>query len=103
MRAVAYIVNMCAGRAQFLAHPAVQIVDRRLLVNAVGHAGLVGHDEDVVTALVEPTDCVDSAGQPAEIRDAVQVADIVVEGAVAIKKYRRTPRQRAAESISRGG
>src|SRR5262249_26696439 len=87
MRAVAHVVDASASSAQFLVHPAVQIAYRGLVVDAARHAGLVGHDKDVVTAVVKPADCVHGAGKPAKICAAIHIAGVVVERTVAIEKY----------------
>src|SRR5579871_6972767 len=92
MRAVAYVVDVGTGSAQFLVHPAVQIVDRRLVVHATRHARLIGHDKHVIAALIEPADRANGTGKPAEIRDAMHIASVVIERAVAIEKYCRARR-----------
>lgn len=86
MRAVVEGVKVGADFLELAVHPVVDAPDIALGVVAAGDAGLVRHEDGEVAAVVDIADGLFSAGDPDEVLGAVQVMDVDVEGAVAVKE-----------------
>ena len=90
--AVAEIVDAGTRRGELGHHMRMHRGDILLAVEAARDAGLVGHDKDKKTGIVEQPDRLARALDPAEARDFTDIAFVVIEDAVAVEKRGRPAR-----------
>ena len=74
---------------EFLAHPPHQVRELFLAVESARDTRLIGDDHKLVTLLLRRTGQGKDALDPADVFRPVQVADLLVDDAVPIKKQRR--------------
>lgn len=86
VRAVVKGVEVGADFLELAVHPVVDMLDVALGVVAAGDTGLIRHEDSEVAAVVDIADGLLGAGDPDEVFGAVQVVDVDVEGAVAVKE-----------------
>lgn len=86
MRAVVEGVKVGADFLELAVHPVVDALDVALGVVAAGNAGLVRHEDGKVATVVDIADGLLGAGDPDEVFGAMEVVDVDVEGAVAVKE-----------------
>lgn len=77
---------MGADLLELAVHPVVDAPDVALGIVAAGDTGLVRHEDGKVAAVVDIADGLLGARDPDEFFGAVQVVDVDVEGAVAVKE-----------------
>ena len=78
---------MGADFLELAVHPVVDVLDIALGVVAAGDAGLVRHEDGEVAAVVDIADGLLGSGDPDEVFGTVEVVDVDVECAVAVKEY----------------
>jgi hypothetical protein len=86
VRTIPQIVDPRPLVSQLSSHPAMQIHDLALRVVTMRDAGLIGDDEDEISALVEQANCGRDAGHPTDPLGRSDVLVIVVDHAVSIEK-----------------
>ena len=91
MRTIFERVDMGAQGRKLGAHPFMQFVHIAFVVMAARHTGLIGHHKDKIAGLIAEPDGLFGAFQPFEFFRTVQIADIAVQHAVAVKEHRRAP------------
>ncbi len=87
VRAVVEGVEVSADFLELAVHPVVDALDVALGVVAAGDAGLVCHEDGEVAAVVDVADGLFGTGNPDEVFGTVEVVDVDVECAVAVKEY----------------
>ena len=92
-------VDMRALRLECILHVGVEGVHVRLAVHAAGDAGLVGDDNDGKAGFVEHPHGFRRACDPVELVDAMGVAVVDIEHAIAVEKGRRPPGLVAAQIV----
>ena len=89
--AVVKCVDPCAMHRKFCVHPVVQTMYIRLVIVAARDAALVRDNDDEIAVLIRPTNRVDRAFHPDEIRRVVEIMHIDIQCAVAVEKNRLIP------------
>ena len=74
----AEIVDPSALRTQLRIHPLMQGLDIRHIVIASGNAGLVGHDENKISALLQQGDRLHRTVDPFDLIRAMRIAGVPV-------------------------
>lgn len=86
VRAVVEGVEVGTDLLELAVHPVVDALDVALGVVAAGNAGLVRHEDGEVAAVVDMADGLFGTGNPDEVFGTVEVVDVDVECAVAVKE-----------------
>src|SRR5688500_15267810 len=87
MGTISKVGNMRANPTQIFVHPAMQPTNFGFIVKSPGHARLISDDKDVPASIVAPLNCLAGAFDPAKILDAMGIARVMIEHAVAIKEH----------------
>ena len=97
VRTIAPIVDRGALGRKLLRHPAVEGLDRVLLVKPFGDPGLIGDDEHVKAGVVQKLHRRLGAADPLDLMRRMDIAVVDVEDPVAVEEDGRTapPVQRA--------
>ena len=88
MRAVIDGVDPGAGGGEVREHPVMDDAERVLREEPPADAGLVGDDDDGQAGRVELPDGLEAVGIDADLVVSSRVADVLVEGPVAVQEHR---------------